>query len=130
MQIVMSVRDVEDLEVYRRAYRLSLEVHKASLTFPKIEQHALADQVRRASKSICGNLAEGLGKQSTSRSEFVRYVRIAMGSTDEMRVWSRNCLDLGNVDDETYRRWTDEFRAIARTLQGLQRARPDPASDI
>ena len=40
---------VEDLEVFRRAYRLSLEVHRASLEFPRIEQFTLADQIRRAS---------------------------------------------------------------------------------
>ena len=44
------VERFEDLEVFRRAYRLSLEVHRASLEFPRIEQFALADQVRRASK--------------------------------------------------------------------------------
>ena len=46
------VQGVEDLGVFRRAYVLSLEVHRASLEFPRIEQFALADQVRRASKSI------------------------------------------------------------------------------
>ena len=56
------VSSVEDLEVFQRAYRASLELHRASLQFPKIEQFAgLADQIRRASKSICGNLAEGFG---------------------------------------------------------------------
>ena len=54
-------RRFEDLEVFRRAYRLSLEVHRASLEFPRIEQWALADQARRASKSICANIAEGFG---------------------------------------------------------------------
>ena len=49
----------EDLEVFRRAYALSLklhrELHRASLSFPKIEQYAgLADQLRRASRSVCG----------------------------------------------------------------------------
>ena len=34
----------EDLEVFQRAYRVSLEIHKASLGFPKIEQYAMADQ--------------------------------------------------------------------------------------
>ena len=57
------VSRVEELEVFRRAYALSLEVHRASLEFPRIEQFALADQVRRASKSICANLAEGFGRQ-------------------------------------------------------------------
>ena len=48
-------RGFEDLEVFRRAYRVSLEVHRASLELPRIEQRALADQIRRASKSICAN---------------------------------------------------------------------------
>ena len=38
-------RGFEDLEVFRRAYRVSLEVHRASLEFPAIEQRALADQI-------------------------------------------------------------------------------------
>ena len=54
------LRGFEDLEVFRRAYRISLEVHRTSLEFPRIEQWALADQIRRASKSICANLAEAL----------------------------------------------------------------------
>ena len=46
------VRSFEDLEVYQRAYRLALELHKLSLSFPKIEQFALADQVRRAQRNL------------------------------------------------------------------------------
>ena len=64
-------RKFADLEVFRRAYRLSLELHRVSLEFPRIEQFALADQVRRASKSICANIAEGFGKQRQSRTEFI-----------------------------------------------------------
>ena len=63
------VRRVEDLEVFERAYRVSLELHQASLEFPRIEQFALADQLRRASKSICANLAEGFAKQGYSAAE-------------------------------------------------------------
>ena len=40
------VSRVEDLEVFARAYRVSLEVHRASLEVPRIEQFALADQIR------------------------------------------------------------------------------------
>ncbi len=111
----------EDLEVFKRAYRISLEVHRASLTFPPIEQRALGDQVRRASKSICANLAEGMGKQSFSKPEFRRYVGMAVGSADEMRVWSRYCLDLGYIDEAAWARWRDEYHAIAKMLQGLRR---------
>ena len=78
-----AVRSFEDLEVFQRAYRLSLDVHRRSLGFPASEQRALADQVRRASKSVCANIAEGFGKQRQSVAEFRRFLMMAMGSADE-----------------------------------------------
>jgi four helix bundle protein len=119
-------RTVEDLEVFRRAYALSLELHRASLDFPRIEQWALADQIRRASKSICANLAEGFGKQRQSRVEFHRFVMMAIGSADEMQVWTLYCRDLGYIDAEVAERWRGEYREIARMLQGLSRRSSDP----
>ena len=120
------VRRFEDLEVFRRAYRLSLEVHRVSLGFPRIEQFALADQVRRASKSICANIAEGFGKQRQSRVEFHRFLMMAIGSADEMQVWSLYCRDLGYIDKDVAERWQGEYREIARMLQGLSRTSSDP----
>src|SRR5579871_4112516 len=81
------VKTFEDLEVFRRAYSISLTVHRASLLFPPIEQRGLADQVRRASKSICANVAEGFGKRRRSAAEFKRFLLMAIGSADEMQVW-------------------------------------------
>ena len=111
----------EHLEVFKRAYRISLDIHRVSLTFPDIEQRALADQVRRASKSVCANLAEGFGKQSHSKAEFRRFIGIALGSADEMRMWVRYCLDLGYVDEATWTAWRNEYQTIAKMLQGLRR---------
>ena len=119
-------RTFEDLEVFRRAYRLSLEVHRASLEFPRIEQFALADQIRRASKSICANLAEGFGRQQLSRPEFGRFLMMAIGSADEMQVWTMYCRDLGYIRAETAERWQGEYSEIARMLQGLSRRSSDP----
>ena len=109
----------EDLEVFQRAYRLSLEIHRASLTFPSVEQRALADQIRRASKSICANVAEGYGRQKRSKAEFRRFLQMAIGSSDEMRVWVRYALDLGYIDEPEWQRWRDEYQAITRMLQSL-----------
>ena len=111
------VSSFEDLEVFQRAYRVSLEIHKESLQFPKIEQYAMADQVRRASKSICANIAEGFAKQRRSSAEYRRYLLMAIGSADEMRVWIRYCLDLDYVDDATSSRWREEYIVIAKMLQ-------------
>jgi four helix bundle protein len=119
---VPSGQGFEDLEVFRRAYRVSLDVHRVSLDFPTIEQGALADQIRRASKSICANLAEGFARQGESPADFRRYIQIAMGSSDEMRVWSRYCLDLGYIGEDRWRHWRDEYQGISRMLWALRKA--------
>ena len=119
------VSRVEELGVFQRAYRLSLEVHRASLDFPRIEQFALADQVRRASKSICANLAEGFGRQQQSRPEFRRFVVMAIGSADEMQVWALYCRDLGYIVEDVAERWRGEYREIARMLSALRAGSSD-----
>src|SRR3974390_3233304 len=113
------VRGFEDLDVFRRAYRVSLEVHRASLQFPAVEQRALADQIRRASKSICANLAEGYGRQKGSKAGFARFIRMAIRSSDEMRVWLRYAFDLDYIDEPTWQGWRDEYQTITRMLQSL-----------
>ena len=117
-----AISSFENLEVFKRAYKVSLEIHKKSLEFPKIEQFGLADQIRRASKSICANLAEGYGKQNHSKVEFKRYITIAIGSSDEMRVWIRYCLDLNYITDKEWQSWRDEYKQISKMLQGLHRS--------
>ena len=119
----------EDLQVFKRAYAVSLEVHRASLEFPRAEQFALANQARRASKSICALIAEGSGRQRGSPTEFKRYLTMAMGSADEMRVWAMYCRDLGYVDEATIQRWQAEYLEIAKMLQGfISSLDPDASS--
>jgi four helix bundle protein len=91
----------------------------AGLGFPAVEQRALADQIRRASKSICANLAEGFARQGLAPADFRRFIMMAMGSADEMRVWARYCLDLGYLDEATWQVWRQEYHEIAKMLQGL-----------
>ena len=111
------VERVEDLEVFRRAYRVSLEVHRASLGLPRIEQFAPADQLRRSSKSICANLAEGFAKQGHSAAEYRRYLAVAIGSSDETQLWLRYCIDLGYIEEIVGRRWIADYVEISKILR-------------
>ena len=115
-----NVQSVEDLEVFQRAYRLSIDVHRLTLGFPKTEQFGgLADQLRRSSKSICALIAEGSGRQRGSKAEFRRYVIMAIGSADETKLWCRYAADLGYIDRATYEEWSDGYGQVARMLQAL-----------
>ena len=115
----MAIKSFEDLAVFQRAYKVSLEIHRISLQMPKHEQYGLADQIRRASKSICVNIAEGFAKQSYSAAEYKRYLQIAIGSADEMRVWARYCFDLRYIDEMAWQSWRDEYQEIAKMLQTI-----------
>jgi four helix bundle protein len=111
---------VEGLLVFQRAYAASLDVHRASLTWPRVEQYGgIADQIRRSSKSVCALLAEGVGRSRASRREFERYLVMALGSADEVRLWCRYAEDLGYTTAEQAQAWRASYAEIARMLQGL-----------
>ena len=112
--------NVDDLAVFRRAYALSLELHRASLGWPNVEQYGgIAGQLRRSSKSVCALLMEGGGRLRRSRTEFERYLVMALGSADEARLWCRYAEDLGYATLEQAATWRDSYEEIARMLQGL-----------
>ena len=111
----------EDLDVYKRSYAVALNVHKLSLEFPKIEQFALSSQIRRSSKSICANIAEGFAKQHASVPEFKRFLDIAIGSCEETRVWLTFAKDLDYISIQEYSYIHDEYDQITKMLHGLRK---------
>jgi len=80
------VRIYTDLLVYKQAYRLALEVSGLTRQFPRAEQYELGRQIRRSSRSIPANIAEGWAKRS-SAAEFKRHLVIASGEAAETKFW-------------------------------------------
>ena len=106
------------LSVYIKSYELALELHKLTLGFPKSEQYELAQQLRKSSKSIPVNIAEGMGKQE-SQADVRRFMRIALGSCDESRVWLEFAKDLGYLTKQEHMSYDERYQEIGRMLQGL-----------
>ena len=115
----MAISSFRDLLVYDKAYASSLRIHHASLRLPQYEQYELGRQMRKASKSICGNLAEGYGKSKASKVEFKRYVQVALGSAEEMQAWLDYCLDLNYFSESEYNEFTERYKEVSKMLQGL-----------
>lgn len=111
-----------DLAVYRQSFLLSLEVHKASLDFPKLEYYALADQLRRSSKSVCANIVEGFGRQHSSRKDFQRFLGTAIGSCRETILWLEYAEALGYISHEKWKVWEDKYEKILQMLHMLKRS--------
>ena len=106
------------LEVYKKAYQLALEIHRLTLGFPKLEQFELASQLRRSSKSIVVNLVEGMGRQDHP-AEVQRFVRIAIGSGDESRIWLDFAKDLKYLNDEDHQGLSSRLGEVGRMLRGV-----------
>lgn len=117
----MLTKSFKDLDVYTLAFQLSLELHKKTLGFPKEEQFALSSQIRRASKGICANIAEGFGKQTKSKAEFGRFLSMSSGSANEMLVWLDYCIELEYLERQDYERYYSGYIQVAKMLNALSR---------
>ena len=114
------IKTYEDLKVYQMSYKLALEIHKASLKLPDFEKYELASQLRRATKSIPLNIAEGYGKRS-SQKEFKRFLLMAIGSCDEIKVLLNFMLDLGYMDFIAYQKHKESYEIVGKMLYKLYR---------
>jgi four helix bundle protein len=111
------MRDYKDLVVWQRSHRLTLQICKLTLRFPKIEMFALASQMRRSSSSIGMNLAEGCGRQS--EGEFARFIQIAMGSASELEYQLLLARDLKYLSESEHSKSAAELTEIRKMLTAL-----------
>ena len=117
------IRPYKKLEVYTVGKELVLHVYELLKRFPKEEQYALCDQLRRAVISVPSNIAEGLGR--LSEKEQVRFIEIAYGSLLEVETQLELACDLHYISEEDL----DGVMALvdreAKLLSGLRSRRID-----
>ena len=53
----------KELDVYKLAYRLAMDIFHLSKKFPVEERYSLTDQIRRSSRSVSTNIAEAFRKR-------------------------------------------------------------------
>ena len=108
------IHSYKDLEIYKRSYALALRVHELTKKYPESEKYDLISQIRRCSKSIPTNIAEGYGRQS--KEEFKRFLRISLGSCNETQVHLEFCRDLKYINRDEYEELSKELDEIGRMI--------------
>jgi four helix bundle protein len=114
----MAITSYRDLDVYRRSMQALVAVHKLVLKFPEYERYALADQMRRASKSIPTNIAEGYGRRKSAK-EFKHFLGIALGSANEMIVHLEITQALEYAKPEICNSLIEDYTVICKMLYRL-----------
>jgi len=89
-----------NLEVWKLAHQLTLEVYMISKKFPSSELYGLTSQVRRSSSSVPTNIIEGQGRQY--KKEFIQFLYIAKGSLEEANYQLLLAKDLSYISNEEY----------------------------
>ncbi len=115
------IRSYKKLEVYTIGKELVLRVYELLKKFPKEEQYALCDQLRRAVISVPSNVAEGLGR--LSEKEQVRFIEIAYGSLLEVETQLDLACDLHYITEEDLDGVMVLIDREARLLSGLRSRR-------
>ena len=106
------------LRVYKHSKELVLYVYSLLKFFPKEENYALCDQLRRAVISIPSNIAEGMGRMSTK--EQVHFLEIAFGSLNEVMCQLEIAYELGFINSEQLSQADERISVIAQMLSGLR----------
>ena len=76
----------DQLEVYQVAYQAALKIFEITRSFPKEERYSLTDQIRRSSRSVCANTAEGFSKRRYENAMIAKWSD-AETEAAETKVW-------------------------------------------
>src|SRR5215475_15710113 len=110
----MGYSSFEDLEVWKRSARLAVKVYDV---LRDCRDYGLKDQMTRAAVSIASNIAEGAERDS--RSEFIRFLHIAKGSSAELRTQVYIAQRIGVLSASDASTLVAELKEISSMLHGL-----------
>ena len=106
------------LIVYQRAKVMVKEVYGLLKKFPREEQYALCDQLRRASVSVTSNVAEGTSR--TTLPDKIHFLEIAYGSLMEVHSQMDVACDLGYILPEELDHLEETIVGVAKLMSGLR----------
>ena len=108
----------KDLVVYQKAFSLAMEIFHISKGFPKDEIYSLTGQIRRSSRSVCSNLAEGYRKRRYE-AHFISKISDADMENSETQVWLDFALACEYISQEINDDLTNKSEEIGRMLNHM-----------
>ena len=112
------IRNHRDLEVYQKAFDAAMELLRMSKSFPKDEMYSLTDQMRRASRSVCANLAEAWRKRRYE-AHFISKLSDSEAEAAETQVWIEFAVASEYLDRTQARKLYKTYDEVIGTLVGM-----------
>jgi four helix bundle protein len=111
-----SMQNYRDLEVFKEAKRLAIQIHKISLTLPKFELFEEGSQIRRSSKAVASLIVEGYARKRY-KADFEKYLVYALGECDETILHLEFLFETKSFnDEEVYHQLRGEYEVLCKRL--------------
>jgi len=117
-QLAVNMDGHKSLRVFQLAYRLAMEIYELSKTFPREERYSLTDQIRRSSRSVAANIAEGYRKRQYPNA-FANKMSDADGEATETQVWLDVSNDCKYINKETHQRLISDYKEVGSMLGNM-----------
>ncbi len=112
------IQSFRELTVYQKAFEQAMRIFEITKRFPKEEQYALTDQIRRASRSVCTNIGEAYRKRRYP-AHFVSKLTDADAEATETMIWLDFSLSCGYMDARLHTEFTVEYEQIGKMLGSM-----------
>ena len=113
------IKNARDLEVYKLSFKCAMEIFQLTKNFPPEERFSLTDQIRRASRSVCSNLAEAWRKRRYP-AVFINKLTDAQQEASETQTWLDFCIACKYIDQQTFERLDKEYEKILGMLNSME----------
>lgn len=111
-------RNVKDLDVYKKAYQLAMNIFIVSKMWPEEEKYSLTDQIRRSSRSVCTNLREAWSKRRYE-AHFVSKLTDSDGENAETDTWLDFAHDCEYLEEQKYIQLKQDCEDVGSMLGGM-----------
>ena len=109
----MRINSAKELEVYKKAYLLAMEIFDVSKSFPVEEKYALTSQIRRSSRSVCLNLREAWAKRRYE-AHFISKLTDCDGENSETGSSLDFAFDCNYIDNKTHIQLTTKTKEVGK----------------
>jgi len=117
---MVTIQTFKEAIVWQKAHKLTLSIYESTKKFPKNEEYALTNQMRRAAVSIPSNIAEGFKRRTIK--DGVHFYNIAEGSLEELKYQILLSKDLGYISEEIFNDLEIMTNEVGKLLFGWKKS--------
>ena len=115
----MAYQSYRDLDIYKKAHKLAIEIHEMSLKLPQFELYEEGSQIRKSSKSAKSNIVEGFGRRRY-KQEFIKFLTYSIASCDETRDHLDTLHESKSLSDtEKYEYFCEEYDHLGKMISNF-----------